>query len=401
MSSKDSDVLAELPYVKPSYEVVAHKKVYNSDLYAALPAGQPCLVWFTMMGDQCVCSLIELDDRQQPVKSRSVFACFASQLCYGTLARGTLFRHFGQEFVCLDDLLYYKNQKMDHEPWLVKYSRLAIMTKRDMVQHAYNPKFVVFGLPLLASSNEELERSMALVTYPLHQVKCYKRNSCLTVAIDIFLKTLALPKFQTQSLETLALPKTHLPAASFSTRDGVVLLVKPDLQNDVYHVYSRENTLCGVACVPDFQTSKQLNALFRTIKENDDLDKLEESDDEVEFEDAREDKFVFLDRAVTMVCRYHKRFKKWTPLRVESSRPLSTLAEVHAFLQALVPYKQPNAHYKQPNASYKQPNASYKQPNASYKQPNAPYKQPNAHYKQPNASYKQHGYGYPRKHSKR
>ena len=36
-----------------------------------------------------------------------------------------------------------------------------------------------------------------------------------------------------------------------------------------------------------------MNSLFRTIKENENLDSLEESDDEEEFENSNVDKFVF------------------------------------------------------------------------------------------------------------
>ena len=39
-----------------------------------------------------------------------------------------------------------------------------------------------------------------------------------------------------------------------------------------------------------------MNNIFRNIKENDDLDKLEESDDEEEFEDISIDKYVFLNK---------------------------------------------------------------------------------------------------------
>ena len=39
-----------------------------------------------------------------------------------------------------------------------------------------------------------------------------------------------------------------------------------------------------------------MNSLFRIIKENKNLDALEESDDEDEFENINEDKFVFLNK---------------------------------------------------------------------------------------------------------
>ena len=62
-----------------------------------------------------------------------------------------------------------------------------------------------------------------------------------------------------------------------------------------------------------------MNKLFRNIKENNNLDALEESDDEAEFENDREDKFVFLDRAFKMVCQYNYKFKRWMPLSLANT----------------------------------------------------------------------------------
>ena len=58
-----------------------------------------------------------------------------------------------------------------------------------------------------------------------------------------------------------------------------------------------------------------LNKLFRTIKENDDLDALELSDDEDEFENVNLDKFVFLDKSYKMSCIFNYKFKKWVPMK--------------------------------------------------------------------------------------
>jgi hypothetical protein len=73
-----------------------------------------------------------------------------------------------------------------------------------------------------------------------------------------------------------------------------------------------------VACIPNIKTSIQMNSLFRCIKENNNLDSLEESDDEEEFEDEDENKFVHLDKVYNMVCEYNYKFKKWIPIRVAS-----------------------------------------------------------------------------------
>jgi hypothetical protein len=96
-----------------------------------------------------------------------------------------------------------------------------------------------------------------------------------------------------------------------------VFSIKPDLQNDIYHLSDPANkSLVGTAYIPDYKTSVLMNQLFRNIKENANLDSLEESDSEDEFENDRVDKFVYLDREYTMTCAYNHKFKKWVPLRV-------------------------------------------------------------------------------------
>ncbi len=62
-----------------------------------------------------------------------------------------------------------------------------------------------------------------------------------------------------------------------------------------------------------------MNKLFRNIKENDNLDALEESDDELEFENEKEDRYVYLNRAINMICSYNTKFKKWVPLRISDN----------------------------------------------------------------------------------
>ena len=70
------------------------------------------------------------------------------------------------------------------------------------------------------------------------------------------------------------------------------------------------------AFIPDYKTSVFMNKLFRVIKENANLDALEESDDEEEFENERIDKFVFLEKSYKMQCIFNFKFKKWVPVKL-------------------------------------------------------------------------------------
>jgi hypothetical protein len=104
------------------------------------------------------------------------------------------------------------------------------------------------------------------------------------------------------------------------TNKEVVFLVKPDIQNDIYYLYSlapdQTEEQHSTAHIPDFNTSVMMNKLFRNIKENQNLDALEESDDEEEFENERADKFVYLERSLKMVCQFNHKFKKWSPIKI-------------------------------------------------------------------------------------
>ena len=72
-----------------------------------------------------------------------------------------------------------------------------------------------------------------------------------------------------------------------------------------------------------------LNSLFRNIKENNNLDYIEASDDEEDFEDVSHDKYVDLDKIIYMRCVYNYHFKKWEPVEeIKTKTKLITRKEV-------------------------------------------------------------------------
>ena len=56
-----------------------------------------------------------------------------------------------------------------------------------------------------------------------------------------------------------------------------------------------------------------MNSLFRNIRENSNLDYIEESDSESDFEDTRPDKYVDLIKRIRLSFVYNKKFRKWVP----------------------------------------------------------------------------------------
>ena len=59
-----------------------------------------------------------------------------------------------------------------------------------------------------------------------------------------------------------------------------------------------------------------MNRIFRKIRENDNLDYIEESDDEDDFQNIDESKYVDLEKSVLIECVFNNKFKRWTPMSV-------------------------------------------------------------------------------------
>ena len=62
--------------------------------------------------------------------------------------------------------------------------------------------------------------------------------------------------------------------------------------------------------VGDITDNKRLKSKY----ENMSLTELEDLLDELDFEDVREDKYVYLDKSFNLICEYNYKFKRWVPI---------------------------------------------------------------------------------------
>lgn len=305
LTQKDKlDILREFPNVKLSYEKIIHKKVYNFDLLLSIPDGKKCFAWFTSFKNNMVCILLELDNRSKKgfKNIKIINCCFSNSLCYGTLFFGTLFYHMNNPFFSIEDIQLYKSKDVSNNDFIYKINKISSILKNDIKQVSYNNSCVVFGLPLISKSNEKFDLSK--ISYKLHSVKYIKNNSHLILSIDEF------------KLDVKENVRENVREKRVITKQEKIFICKPDIQNDIYHLYTSENDYIGLAAIPDYKTSMMMNKLFRIIKENNDLDALEESDDEEEFENSNVDKFVYLEKSYKMICIFNNKFKKWVPIKI-------------------------------------------------------------------------------------
>ena len=314
------DILQEFPNVKLSYETITHKKVYNYNLLFVIPDGKKCFAWFTSYKNKMLCFILELDNtnKKQIKDIKIINTCFTSSLCYGTIFYGTLFYYKNTSFFSIEDISMYKGKDMSNLDISDKIGKICYILKNDIKQVAYNNYFVIFGLPVIAKSNEELDSSLKSINYKLDSIKYYTSNSHYLLPFEEYTHTSEDRIFDIKKIEKKIDKKIEKKIdKKFEKKSySKIFICKPDIQNDIYHLYTLDNEYIGLSAIPDYKTSVMMNNLFRIIKENNDLDALEESDDEEEFENSNVDKFVNLDKSYKIECNFNNKFKKWVPIKI-------------------------------------------------------------------------------------
>ena len=104
--------------------------------------------------------------------------------------------------------------------------------------------------------------------------------------------------------------------------------IKAGLTQDEYFAYIDNNQYYCTLLINSYNMSKFMNSQFRNIKENNNLDLLEESDDEDEFNNETENKFTDLEKEMIFKCKYNKKFKKWAPIDCNNYNKLSNFQNI-------------------------------------------------------------------------
>lgn len=332
-----ADILSKFPNVKLSYENITHKKVYNSNYIVAIPVGRKCFVWFTTINSKPACLLLELDKDKNVQEIKMTNTRFLHDLSVnnGTILYGTKFYYSNMIFFSVEDIFSYKGQTNYKTSWQDKLIQLRDLLENDIYQKDYN-SYLTFGLPIMCNKMDEFENVVAQVGYRLDSVQFYlynRYNSYLSMDYRKFNQEPAkgvenvntnvslFSQFGLMQAKPNSLKQGHDSKRS-DIKKEIVFQVRALSEADIYNLYCLDIyddfEYIGLAHIPDYNTSVIMNKLFRIIKENENLDALEESDDEEEFEDEDENKFVHLDKVYNMVCEYNYKFKKWIPIRVAS-----------------------------------------------------------------------------------
>ena len=273
-------------------------------------------------------------------------------LLYGTLVGGYEERKPPVQVFVLEDAYYYKgislkNMVFGEKLGYIEQFMEAITAKKngpnssgdlrsptELVVGGVNaPLPLQFVLPRMWGINninpdepsvlQEYEQHKPKIQYAVHHIQLRKLME-ISPFINISLNHLATSKNRDNKESSIP---SKIQENTFTINFGkpqyrypTVFQVSADIQFDIYHLFAcgknKSPVYYGITYISNIKTSFMMNKLFRNIRENINIDYIEESDDEDDFENIAEDKYVDLNKTVKMECIFHQKFKKWVPVRV-------------------------------------------------------------------------------------
>ena len=337
--SQISRLSDRFPEFELSYETISHTKVSSAyNVVSAIPTGKKVFLWFTFYKDKDVCYLFELNREKRITKGKLLDIKFNFKLSLGTVLYGSCVVNELNELkaIVIDDILYYKGLLLDNTPTIQKLSMLNKTCNDITKQDPHHPIYCCVFWEINIDNNAiEYPNTISSdvfqsIPYNIHhiQYRCaHEKRPFVNIFIHKKLNVVNLPSAKRQfvnPLDSIDLTPFRMTQHKSQYRYPTIFQIIADIQADIYHlfIYGRNNqrVYYNMAYVPDYKTSVFMNSLFRKIRENDNLDYIEESGDEDDFQNVDEDKYVDVNKVLYMECNFHTKFKRWVPNRVVSRR---------------------------------------------------------------------------------
>ena len=250
-----------------------------------IPKGHKVLLTFHYN----TCTLTFIKSKHKTPSTMSITLSFHPSLCIGskgTVVFGSLFYVDNIKCFTIEDVYVYKSNTVKHKNWQEK-EKLIHEIMGQIKQEYFNKKSIVIGLCVSRPTKDKLLNLVHEISYPIYAIQ------------NIYTNYYKIERFKPEPIH--------------------IFTIKSDILPDIYHMY-KDNTCIGQAYIPDYKTSVMMNQYFRNIKENNNLDALEESDDEEEFENDALDKYVDMKKSLDFKCKYNKTFHLWVPLELHATK---------------------------------------------------------------------------------
>jgi len=294
---EQNNILKDFPNIELSYEKTSHKKVHYK-FCLTIPKGIKAFIWFKYYKNKPNCFVLKLNYKKNSITNFENYnCCFNPILCSGTgtIIYGTIFNINQYTFFNSEDIFYFKGYHINYYNQFKKFNHLFDLVTNYTKNIIYKKNDIIIGLPIISNNFNSISKSIQNLPYELYSIQ-YRHPT---------------------------VEKTYINHPYKISRDKfATFLIKPTVNTDIYELFyycNKNLTKVDFAYIPDYKTSVLMNSLFRNIKENIDLDKLEESDDEDEFENTSNDKYVDLNKSFKMKCQFLKKFNMWKPIEISDA----------------------------------------------------------------------------------
>jgi hypothetical protein len=294
--------------------------VTSANYYILKPKGRVSYLWFTYYKKDLLCLLLFINNKNLEDESNEFYKFninYDNTLCYNNvLLVGTYFYKYNfknlhsnkngkcnnmHHYFILDNIVNYNVFNNVLTTYSSNNFTFKLNICKNVLQYIVNTSLSVYSvnnyfnvyLGIILDNYDEIFKIIYKLDYEIYCISCYNSNKYLGNFII-----------------------TNNLLNSNEKNYGYNFKVTACINQDIYNLFILENskeTFYDYALIDTYKTSIFMNSLFRKIKENKNLDLLEESDSEDEFENTSLEKYVDLNKSYIIECVYNKKFKKWIP----------------------------------------------------------------------------------------
>ena len=317
----------------------------NANYYILKPKGRKSYLWFTYYKKDLLCLLLFINNRNLEDESNEFYKFninYDNTLCYNNvLLVGTYFYKYNlknvysnsnsnsnkstkintmHHYFILDNVINFNMFNNVLTTYSSNNFTFKLNICKNVLQYIVNSYFNVYlvnsyfnvYLGIILDNYDEIFKLIYKLDYEIYCISCYNSN-----------------KYLGNFIITNELLNNNEKNYGYNFR------VTACINQDIYNLFIIENnkeTFYDYALIDSYKTSVFMNNLFRKIKENKNLDLLEESDCEEEFENTSLEKYVNLNKSYIIECIYNKKFKKWIPKNLAKNNYIIDKNKINLFI---------------------------------------------------------------------
>ena len=310
--------------------------VTSANYYILKPKGRKSYLWFTYYKKDLLCLLLFINSKNLEDESNEFYKFdinYDNTLCYNNvLLVGTYFYKYDlknthhnksskfnsiHHYFILENIVNYNifnnilnTYSSNNFTFKLNICKNVLQFIANIANIANNYFSVYLGIIL--DNYDNIFKLIYKLDYELYCISCYNSNKYLG---NFIISNKLLNNNE----------KNY----------GCNFKVTACITQDIYNLYILENnreTFYDYALIDSYKTSIFMNSLFRKIKENKNLDLLEESDSEEDFENTNLEKYVDLNKSYIIECIYNKKFKKWMPKNLAKNNYIIDINKINLFI---------------------------------------------------------------------